>query len=81
MDLHQIREDNHVLKLARNPNQIQRILIHANLVRQHRRIITAKPCPAIWVNTDTEVAHSSFQGGAADDVGYCGVHAEVGLRC
>lgn len=80
-DLHQVGEHNHILKLARQPNQIQRILINADLVRQTRRIVAAEPGSAIGVDADAEESHARLELRPADDLGDCGVNAEVCLCC
>lgn len=78
-DLHQVWEDNHVLKLARQPYQIQRILIDRHFVGQCRRVVAAEPGPAVRVDADAEVAHASLQVGGPCDVLDGRVHVVVDL--
>lgn len=40
-DSHQIGKDNHVFELARQPDQIERVLVDGHLLGQSRRVITA----------------------------------------
>lgn len=47
---HQIWKDDHILELAGEPDQIQRILINAHFVCQRRCIVTTQPSPAIRVD-------------------------------
>jgi len=56
--LQQVGEDNAVLERARDPDQIQRILIHTNLLRQRRCVVATKPPAAVWADADAEVAYS-----------------------
>lgn len=87
--LQQIRKNNHILELARQPNQIQRILVHRHLVGERRGVVRAQPGPAVGADADAEVPHARLQARAAHDVGdgvvdvvvdLCGVrHGRVSL--
>ena len=56
---HQVREHNHVLKLTRQPHQVQGVLVRRDLVGQRRRIVGAQPAPAVRVDADAKVADAS----------------------
>lgn len=58
--LHEVGKDDRVLECARNPNQIQRVLIHTDLPSQARRIIAAQEGSSVRVDADAEVSHSDF---------------------
>ena len=77
---HQVRKHNHILKLTRQPNEIQRILIRRNLVRQRRRVVGAQPAPAVRVDADAKVADPGREAGVACDVGHCAVRVVGDLR-
>jgi hypothetical protein len=67
-DSHQVRKDNHVLKLTRQPYQIQRVLVDRHLVRQGRGVVAAQPAAAVRVDADAKVAHARLEVRGADDV-------------
>lgn len=77
---HQVREHNHVLKLARQPHQIQRVLVRRDLVRQRRRVVGAQPAPAVRVDADAEVADAGGEARVAGDGGHCAVRVVRDLR-
>jgi len=56
--VHEIRENDHVLELARKPNQIQWILIDCHFIRQSRRIVTAKPVSTIRIYAYAKITHT-----------------------
>ena len=56
VDIHEIWEDNAVLECTRNPNQVERILVNANLACQTRGIVATQECSSIWIDTYPEVA-------------------------
>lgn len=77
--LHQIWKHNHILELTSQPNQIERILINTDFIRQSRSVVTAKPRSSIWIDAYTEVAYACGESGATDDIADGGVHVEVRL--
>lgn len=68
-DVHQIRKDNRVLELARNPDKVQRILVHGDLVREGRRVVRAQPGAAVGVDADAEVTDAGLEASGSGDVG------------
>ena len=69
-DLHEVRKHDAVLERLRHPNQIQRILIYADLLRQESGVVRAKVVPigSIRGDADAKVADTDFEGGLADNV-------------
>ena len=80
-DLQQIGKDNHVLELAGQPEEVQRVLVHRHLVCQRRRVVTAQPGAAVGAHADAKVAHAGLEAGAAHDVGNGIVDVVVDLCC
>ena len=66
---HQIRKDDAILKGTGHPDQVQRVLINADLGGQATGVVTAQPCPAVGVDADAKVTHSSFQVRSTHNVG------------
>ena len=60
MNLHEVGENNTILERTRDPDQIQRILVHAYLSCQTARIVTAQERPSVWIYADAEIAHPYF---------------------
>lgn len=79
-NIHEVREHNHVLELARQPYQVERVLVDRDLVGQGGRIVAAQPRAAVRVDADAEVADARLQVGAADDVADGRVDVVVDLR-
>ena len=79
LDLQQVGKDDAILERLRHPYQIQRILIHADLLRQRGGVIAAQEAATIRRYADAKVAHSDFKLCIADDVGYCGDDAWIYL--
>lgn len=76
---HQVWEDDHVLKLARQPDEVQRVLVDRDLLGQGGGIVGAEPGAAVRVDADAKVAHAGLQAGLAGDGGYLGVGGVVDL--
>ena len=72
VDLHEIWKNNAILERARHPNQIQRILIHANLLCKRRRVVAAEEISPRRIDAKSKVSDSDFEKCTADDVCYCG---------
>lgn len=70
---HQVREDDAILERTGHPDQIQRILIDADLARQAAGVVAAQERASVWVDADAKISHPHFQLCLADDVRYgCG---------
>lgn len=80
-NVHQIRKNNHILKLARQPDEVERVLVDRHLLRQGGCIVAAEPGASVRVDADAEVANAGLQVGAADDVGDGSVDVIVDLCC
>lgn len=78
--LHQVRKHNHVLELGSQPDEIERILVHRDLLGQGRRIVTTKPRAAVRVDADAKVADARLQMGISSNVVEGGVEVVVDLR-
>lgn len=65
---HQVREHHHILKLARQPDQVQGILVDRDLLREGGRVVGAQPRAAIGVDADAKVADAGLQVGGAGKV-------------
>lgn len=76
---HQVGKDNHVFELARKPDEVERILVHADLVGKRRCVVGAQPRAAIGVDADAKVADTGLQVGGADNVADGGVDVVVDL--
>lgn len=78
-DLQKIREDDCVLERRRNPDQVQRILVDVDPLRQRCRIVRAQE-GAVSVGAETEVSNAHFQLCLADNVGDGSCHTGIDLR-
>lgn len=76
---HEVRKDNAIFECTGNPNQIQGILIHADLAREAGRIVATQERSSVRIDTDPEVPDPDFQLGLADDIRYCGRDPRVDL--
>ncbi len=79
-NVHEIRKNNRVLKGTSDPDQVQRILIDADLAGERAGVVRAQKGAPVRVDADAEVADAHFELGAADDVGDGRRHARVDLR-
>lgn len=68
-NIHQIRENDRVLERARDPDEVQRVLIDADLAGERAGVVRAQEGAAVRVDADAEVADADFELGAADDGG------------
>lgn len=80
-NIHQIRENNHILELRGEPDQIQRVLVDADLLRQSRGIVRAQPGAAVRVYADAKEADAGLQSRVARDALDLGEDGVVDLRC
>lgn len=80
MDSHQVWKDNRVFEGAGDPDQIQRILIHADLTSKTGGIVAAEERSAIRIHTYAEVSHPYLQLSRADYVcnGRCDTWIDLG---
>ena len=76
---HEVGKDNIVLERARDPDQVQRVLVDRDLRGQGGRVVRAQERAPLRVDADAEVSDAHLEHGVADDVGDgCG-HAGVDL--
>ncbi len=78
--LHEVRKHNAVLERARNPDQVQRVLVDADLRCQRARVVAAQPRAAVGVDADAEVADPGLERGSAHEILDRACHARVHLR-
>lgn len=76
---HEVGEDDHVLELTGQPDEVEGVLVHRNLVGQSGRVVTAQPRPAVRVDADAEESHPALEVRPADDVRYGPVDIVVHL--
>lgn len=67
-DNDQVRKHDHVLELRCQPNQVERILVHGNLVGEGSRIVGAEPRSTVRVDANTKVAYTCLKMGRANNV-------------
>ncbi len=80
LNSHEVREHDHVLELAREPDEIQRVLVYRDLVGERRGIVAAQPAAAVGADADAEVADAGLEPGVADDIPDRLVDVVVDLR-
>lgn len=78
-NLHQIRENNHILELRSEPDQVERVLVDRDFLGESGGIVTAQPRPTVRVHADTKVADASLQVSVSSNVFNGGVHIVVDL--
>lgn len=78
-NVHQIREHHHILKLARQPDQVQRVLVDRDLLSQGRRVVGTQPGAAVGVDADAKEADARLQVGVAGEAGQVRVGGVVDL--
>merc|ERR1719282_780169 len=78
-DDEQIREDDLVLERLGDPDQVQRILVNADLLREQSGVVGAEEATAVRVDADAEVADADFEHRLSDNVGDGGCDAGVDL--
>jgi hypothetical protein len=78
-NLQKVGEDDAVLESLGHPNQVERVFVDGDLLGKKSGVIGAEEAAAIWVDADAEIAHSYFEDGGADNVGYCCCYARVDL--
>ncbi len=80
-NLHQIRKHDHILELASQPNEIQRVLVHRDLVGERGGVVAAQPRAPVRVDADAEVSHASLKVGTPDNVSNSYVDIVINLCC
>lgn len=76
---HQVGEDDHVLELARQPDQVEGVLVDRNFVGKRGGIVTAQPAATVGRDANAEVSDTSGEACVAGDVGDGVVHVVVDL--
>ena len=66
--LQEIGEDDGVLERCRYPDQVQRILVDVDALRESSGIVRAQEC-AVGVCAEAEVANADFERCLSDNVG------------
>lgn len=77
---HQVRKHHLVFERLGNPDQVERILIDAGLLREEGCVVGAKEVAAVRVDADAKVAYSHLEHGLSDNIGDCSCDARVDLR-
>ena len=77
-NLQEVREDDGILERRGDPNQVQRILVDVDALRQGGGIVRAQK-GAVGVCAETEVSHAHLELGLADNVRDGGCHTRVDL--
>lgn len=78
VNLQEVREDNGILERRGNPDQVQRVLVDVDTLRQRRGIVGAQE-GAVGVCAETEVSHAHLELRLAYNVGDGGRHTRVDL--
>lgn len=76
----QVGKDDAILERLGDPDQVQRVLVDADLLGEQRGVVGAEEAAAVWVHTDAEVADADLELRGADEVGNGRAHARVDLR-
>lgn len=79
IDLHQVWENHVILESIGDIDQVQRILVYADLLGEQSSVIAAEETVSVGCDAEAEIAHSYFEHGFSDDVGYRCRHAWVHL--
>lgn len=66
-NVHEIWEHDHILELARQPDEVERVLVDAHLLGQGGSVVGAEPGAAVRVDADAKVAHAGLELGVAGD--------------
>ena len=77
-NLQEIREDDGILERRGDPDQVQRILVDVDALRQRGGIVRAQE-GAVCVCAETKVSHAHLELGLADNVRDGGCHTRVDL--
>ena len=78
-DLQEIREDDLVLERLGDPDQVQRVLVDADLLGEQSGVVGAEEATAVRVDADAEVADADFEHRLSDNVGDSGCDAGIDL--
>lgn len=79
-DLQEVRKHDAILERLGHPDEVQRVLVDADLLREQRRVVGAQEAAAVRVDADAEVADADLELRGADEVGDGGADARVDLR-
>ena len=79
LDLHEVWEDYGVLEGTCHPDQIQRVLVHTDQLRQCRCVLVAHEGPTIGLYANAEISNTDFESCLSDDVGDCCADTRVDL--
>lgn len=79
-NVHEVRKHHHILELTCQPDQVERILVDADLLSQGRGVIRAQPRTAIWIYANAKVAHTGLEARITRDALNLGVDGIVDLR-
>lgn len=80
-DSQQIRKHYQILVRARDPDQVQRVLLHlCDLLRQQRRVIAAQEAVVAVRDADAEIPDTHLEACRADEVGdgFCDARVDLG---
>jgi len=78
-DLHKVWKYDIVLESVGDPDQVQRVLVDADLLCQECCIVGAEERSAVGVDAQAEVSYSHLEHGLSDDVGDGGCDAGIHL--
>lgn len=62
---HEVWEHDRVLELARQPDEVEGVLVDRDLLGERGGVVGAQPAAAVRVDADAEVAHAGLQVGVA----------------
>lgn len=62
---HEVGEHDRVLELARQPDEVEGVLVDRDLLGERGGVVGAQPAAAVRVDADAEVAHAGLQVGVA----------------
>lgn len=60
---HEVREHDRVLELARQPDEVEGVLVDRHLLGERGGVVGAQPAAAVRVDADAEVAHAGLEVG------------------
>lgn len=78
---HEVGEHDRVLELARQPDEVQGVLVDRDLLGERGGVVGAQPAAAVRVDADAEVAHAGLQVGVAGQALDGRVGGVVDLGC
>ena len=78
-DLQEVRKHDAILERLGHPDEVQRVLVDADLLREQSGVVGAEEAAAVRVDADAEVADADFEHRLSDNVGNSGCDAGVDL--